>query len=71
MERPDPSIFTKTNACECSSFLKEYRISKVVHSDSEKESVNMLAMFGFPNQETEDSRISLLRYPHFKKIATL
>jgi len=33
--------------------LKEYRISKVVHSDSEKESVNMLAMFGFPNQETK------------------
>ncbi len=33
--------------------LKEYRISKVVHSDAEKDSVNMLAMFGFPDSETK------------------
>lgn len=33
--------------------LKEYRISKVVHSDSEEENVNMLAIFGFPSQEVK------------------
>ncbi|VAW51034.1 hypothetical protein MNBD_GAMMA05-1555 [hydrothermal vent metagenome] len=38
--------------------LKEYRISKVVHSNSKKESVNMLAMFGFPSQETKEKFFS-------------
>jgi len=33
--------------------LKEYRISKVVHSSDEKEAVNLLAIFGFPNQESK------------------
>ncbi len=34
--------------------LKEYRISKIIHSDDEKENVNMLAMFGFPSLETKE-----------------
>ncbi|VAX26450.1 hypothetical protein MNBD_NITROSPIRAE01-476 [hydrothermal vent metagenome] len=33
--------------------LKEYRISKVLHSANEKEAVNLLAIFGFPNQESK------------------
>jgi len=34
--------------------LKEYRISKIIHSDDEKDCVNILAMFGFPNLKTKE-----------------
>ncbi len=34
--------------------LKEYRISKAVHNTDKKDSVNMLAMFGFPSSEIKE-----------------
>lgn len=46
--------------------LKEYRISKTVHSNDEKESVNMLAMFGFPNLETKEKFFSSDIYQRVK-----
>jgi len=46
--------------------LKEYRISKVVHSNSEGESVNMLAMFGFPSQEIKEKFFSSVVYQEAK-----
>ncbi|MCF6319147.1 MAG: DUF1330 domain-containing protein [Proteobacteria bacterium] len=42
--------------------LKEYRISKVVHSNSVEERVNMLAMFGFPSQKIKESFFSSVVY---------
>ncbi len=33
--------------------LKEYRISEVLHNKDEKEAVNLLAIFAFPDQESK------------------
>lgn len=38
--------------------LKEYRISKIIHSNDKEESVNMLAMFGFPSVEIKNKFFS-------------
>jgi len=48
--------------------LKEYRISKIVHSDNEADSVNMLAMFGFPNLEIKEKFFSSNVYQNAKKV---
>jgi len=50
--------------------LKEYKISKVVHSEDEKESVNMLAMFGFPDEETKQNFFSSEVYQEAKPLFT-
>ncbi len=46
--------------------LKEHRISNIVHSDDEKDSVNMLAMFGFPSLETKEMFFSSDVYQNAK-----
>ncbi len=48
--------------------LKEYRISEVVHSNDERESVNMLAMFGFPSTEIKEEFFSSNIYKNAKAL---
>jgi len=48
--------------------MKEYRISKTVHSDNEADSVNMLAMFGFPSLEIKEKFFSSNVYQNAKKV---
>lgn len=46
--------------------LKEYRISKIIHSKSKEENVNMLAMFGFPSTEVKNIFFSSDEYQEAK-----
>ncbi len=48
--------------------LKEYRISKVVHSNANEDQVNMLAMFGFPNDDAKNEFFSSDIYQSAKKL---
>jgi len=48
--------------------LKEYRISTVVHSKEEKEAVNLLAIFGFPNRESKTLFFSNPVYEEAKQL---
>lgn len=48
--------------------LKEYRISEVVHSDTEKEAVNLLAIFGFPDSERKKQFFSSKTYQEAKQL---
>ncbi len=48
--------------------LKEYRISKVVHSNADEDQVNMLAMFGFPSDSAKDQFFSSDIYQDAKKL---
>jgi len=48
--------------------LKEYRISKIVHSDDEKEAVNFLAIFGFPSEESKTEFFSSEIYQEAKQL---
>ncbi len=54
--------------------LKEYSISKVLHNKHEKEAVNLLAMFGFPSQESKalffSSPVYLKAKPLFSESTT-
>lgn len=46
--------------------LKEYRISKIIHSKNKEENVNMLAMFGFPSTEVKNIFFSSDEYQEAK-----
>ncbi len=48
--------------------MKEYRISKTVHSDAVEDQVNMLAMFGFPSESIMDQFFSSDTYQDAKKL---
>ncbi|NOY71961.1 MAG: DUF1330 domain-containing protein [Gammaproteobacteria bacterium] len=48
--------------------MKEYRISKTVHSDAVDDQVNMLAMFGFPSERIMEQFFSSDTYQDAKKL---
>ncbi|MFC1748307.1 DUF1330 domain-containing protein [Pseudomonadota bacterium] len=48
--------------------LKEYRISKVVHSKAIDDEVNMLAMFGFPSDTVKNKFFSSETYQEAKSL---
>jgi len=48
--------------------MKEYRISKTVHSSAAEDQVNMLAMFGFPSERIMEQFFSSDTYQDAKKL---
>lgn len=46
--------------------LNEYRIAQVVHSDLQKDQVNLLAMFSFPDEKAKNAFFSSAVYQDAK-----